>query len=294
MSYAAHEAMVAPARRRPALWRLAAGVLLVIAVTLTVGQTVIAAAATLLPAEGLDRFLRDLARADTAPAMLTMLLAMGALGLGALLAARLLHARPARSLFGPHPAALRQGLRVLGAIALLDAILLAVLGLGAEGLSLNMAPATWLALLPLSALAVLVQTGSEELFFRGYLQSQLAARFRSPLLWMGLPSLIFALGHYAATFGENAWLVAGWAGLFGLAAADLTARAGTLGPAMALHFANNAVVLLVVGLDGTMSGLALYVYPFGAADAAEIARALPLDYAVLGVSWLAARVALRA
>ncbi len=30
----------------------------------------------------------------------------------------------------------------------------------------------------------------EELVFRGYLQSQLAARFRSPLVWIVLPSLM--------------------------------------------------------------------------------------------------------
>jgi DNA-directed RNA polymerase subunit RPC12/RpoP len=40
---------------------------------------------------------------------------------------------------------------------------------------------------------VLIQTGAEEVLFRGYLQQQLAARFASPIAWMVLPSAIFAL-----------------------------------------------------------------------------------------------------
>lgn len=55
----------------------------------------------------------------------------------------------------------------------------------------------WLTLLPLSLLAILVQVSAEELLFRGYLQQQLAARFASPLVWMVVPSALFALGHYS-------------------------------------------------------------------------------------------------
>ncbi|HBS98322.1 MAG TPA: CPBP family intramembrane metalloprotease, partial [Citreicella sp.] len=91
-------------------------------------------------------------------------------------------------------------------------------------------PVTWLALLPLTLLALLVQTGSEEILFRGYLQSQLAARLPWPAVWLVLPSALFALGHHApAIYGANAGLVTLWAFVFGLAMADLTARSGTLG-----------------------------------------------------------------
>ncbi len=112
---------------------------------------------------------------------------------------------------------------------------------------------------------------------------------------MGIPAIIFAIGHYAAVmYGDNAAMVAVWAGLFGLLAADLTARTGSLGPAMGLHFMNNALVILFVSMDGPMSGLSLYVLPFSAQDAEEVAKVMPLDFVALGVSWLAARVAVRA
>ncbi len=58
--------------------------------------------------------------------------------------------------------------------------------------------------------ACLIQTGAEELVFRGYLQQQLAARFASPLIWMVLPALIFGAVHYdPATAGPNVWLDGG-------------------------------------------------------------------------------------
>jgi hypothetical protein len=48
-----------------------------------------------------------------------------------------------------------------------------------------------------------------------------------------------------------------------------------------------------VSLSGEMSGIALYRYPFGPGDEAAIASYLPIDLALMGVSWLAARLALR-
>jgi len=130
--------------------------------------------------------------------------------------------------------------------------------------------------------------------FRGYLQQQLAARFSHPLIWMFLPSALFGLAHYGPdTYGANAWLVVIWAGIFGALAADLTARSGTLGPAIALHFATNVSALLLVAPQGEMSGLALFQYSFPAHDEAAIRALLPIDFAAMMVGWLAARLALR-
>ncbi|MFC3118697.1 type II CAAX prenyl endopeptidase Rce1 family protein [Jhaorihella thermophila] len=65
-------------------------------------------------------------------------------------------------------------------------------------------------------------------------------------MWAVVPSVLFAAGHYVpAEAGPNAPLVAAWAGLFGLLMADLTARAGTLGPAIAVHMFNNITSLLL-------------------------------------------------
>ena len=50
---------------------------------------------------------------------------------------------------------------------------------------------------------------------------------------MCVPAALFAFGHYLpAEAGNNAIFVAAWAGLFGLLMADVTARAGNLGPAV--------------------------------------------------------------
>jgi membrane protease YdiL (CAAX protease family) len=148
-------------------------------------------------------------------------------------------------------------------------------------------------LLPLSLTGLLIQVSAEELVFRGYLQQQLAARFATPLIWAGVPALLFGLAHHDTAMGGNVWLVVIWAGLFGLLMADLTARAGTLGPAIAVHFVNNFLGLLVIAPAETLSGLALYTYTFSLADTAMVRQLLPVDFALMLVSWLAARLALR-
>ncbi|WP_242509437.1 CPBP family intramembrane glutamic endopeptidase [Rhodovulum imhoffii] len=85
----------------------------------------------------------------------------------------------------------------------------------------------WLRVLPLALPAIPIQTGSEKLFFRSCLQQQLTARVRAPLIWLPVPSALFAIGHYVPEdAGENAPAMVLWAGAFGLAAADLAARTG--------------------------------------------------------------------
>jgi membrane protease YdiL (CAAX protease family) len=155
-------------------------------------------------------------------------------------------------------------------------------------------PGTWMLFLPTTLVVLLIQTGAEEIYFRGYFQSQLAARFRHPAIWLGVPSVAFGLGHYMpGVYGDNALAIALWSVGFGLAAADLTARAGNLGPAVALHFVNNLSAVAVISMSGDMSGLALRLLPFGPEDTQAIAALLPVDLAMILLSWLAARVALR-
>ncbi|MEO1363377.1 MAG: CPBP family intramembrane glutamate endopeptidase, partial [Pseudomonadota bacterium] len=75
--------------------------------------------------------------------------------------------------------------------------------------------------------------------------------------------------------------------------ADLTARSGTLGPAIAVHFFNNVQAILLASPRGEMSGLALFVMPFGMGDEAQMAALMPVDLGWMIVAWLAARLALR-
>lgn len=293
--YAAFRQLVAPAEARPGLWRLAAGIVAVGVIAFLASQAMVFAALRLGDISDPMRLLSPGPGPARPVVTLLLLGSLGFLGLATFAAARIFQKRSPGSLIGPAGPALRQGLRVFGAVAILHGLLLAAALLfgGLPQVDQNLPTLGWLALLPVSLATLLVQTGSEELFFRGYLQSQLAARFRSPIVWMVLPSALFALGHLAAAFGPNAWAVAGWAGLFGLAAADLTARSGTLGPAIALHLVNNALVLLFVSMEGPLSGLALYTLPFGPSDAEAVASALPLDYLTLVAGWVIARLAIR-
>lgn len=156
------------------------------------------------------------------------------------------------------------------------------------------------ALLPLSMLAILVQTGTEEMLYRGYLQQQFAARFSSPVIWMVAPNLMFGFAHW--DLGGD-WVTSAqyviWTFLFGLACTDLTARTGSLAASIGFHFANNAYVFLFWAEETTPdSGLALLLFPYweGTSDAAPA----PLfdliffnDLALPVVLWLAVRLAIR-
>lgn len=154
--------------------------------------------------------------------------------------------------------------------------------------------------------ALIIQAGTEELYFRGYLQQQFAVMSDSKWVWMGLPSLLFGLGHYYNGFGPaDSVLYVLWATLLGMACADLTARTGSIGAAVGLHVSNNLFAFMIVSeIDMPSNGLALFLYPardYGAydyglhtlADPRVIPELLILALSV-GVMWLAARIGLRA
>lgn len=293
--YTAHEILVAPARARGTLPRLLAGFALLVLVAYGLNAALQAAMITWFP----DFWMRELAGAESqgasAPAMYLLLFSFAFIGIATMVATRIVYRRPALGVIGPLPLAVRQFWRVLRLLLLLGLLVFVLPPYDMGGdLVPNMAPGLWLALLPLSLLAILVQVGAEELLFRGFLQQGLAARFSSPLVWAVLPSALFAVGHYLPVeAGDNAWIVVAWAGVFGLLMADLTARAGTLGPAIAVHFVNNATSLLLVSVPDSLNGLALYTAPFSMADAEAMRAWLPVDFLAMLVGWLAARLALR-
>lgn len=293
--YAPHERMVLHARKAPQVWRLVLGVFLVSLVMFALTRAFFALCRAVMEPDAYFALIAQVEATDTVTGLLVLLILMGAMGIATMVAAELAHGRSASTLFGPARAFSGQFGRVFVALALLN-IALAILP--PWGLPQGTVPALprpqWIGLLPLTLAALLIQTGSEELLFRGYLQSQLAARFKSPGVWIVLPSALFAGLHYAPEiYQENASMVVLWAFVFGVAAADLTARSGTLGPAVALHLVNNFAAMAIVSLQGEMSGLALYHLPFGPGDTEALRALMPLDLALTGVSWLAARLALR-
>ncbi len=165
--------------------------------------------------------------------------------------------------------------------------------------------ATWALALGPGILAILVQVTAEEGFFRGYLQQRLAALDGRPLVWMVAPSVFFGALHYFNGSGPaEGVLWALFATLLGLACADLTARHGTIGPAIGLHLTMNIFSFCIVGMDGApQSGLALFLLPyqdrslfeFGLSDLLSpwgVFQALSLTLYV-GCLWLAARIGIR-
>lgn len=269
----AFDAFVAPARTRPALWRLLAGLLLATALWLA------AAFVLLRPAPPEPRGV-----------LLLYLASFAALALGTIVAARLLHRRGAASLLGPGGFRRRDFAAGVAAIAALVVVATAVAAVVAPPVR-QTAWSDWARLLPLALPLVLVQTAAEELVFRGYLMQGLAARFRTPLAWAFLPALAFGALHWdRAAYGADAWLAVAAATAVGLAFADVTAVTGNLSAAIGLHFANNVAALLLVAMPGPTAALALYVSPV---DALHPMRAwLVADIATTLAAWTAWRLAL--
>jgi membrane protease YdiL (CAAX protease family) len=296
MSYDAHDRLVAPARPTRAPWRLVAGLALGALLYVVLSQMIYSTVAGMMGAERYADFATRAGSEGTPAAVVLQLFTFAALVLALAVALRLLHHRGLMSLLGPLPDTLRTARGVLVAVALFTALLSVLPPWGGAPLPLeaNMPLPDWAALLPLGLAGLVLQVSAEELVFRGYIQSQIAARFSRPAIWMGVPALVFAAGHYSpAMHGDDAIYMAAWAGLFSLAASDLTARTGTLGPAIALHFVNNVSALLLVALPGPMSGLALYVVETGSTDMPGLRTLLLIDSMVLLNSWLVARLALR-
>lgn len=287
-------AYIAPARAYPQIWRLALGLALIAGVYFSwmafLGGLLWLASGL----DGLDLRLRVIGQGGDPWSLLLLLSTFAGMALGVWAAARLLHKRGLRSLFGRPAAVLRDFSLGVGVMLVvgggLSLVLLPFLPPLEAGVPLRL----WLMFLPLALLGIGLQTAAEELVFRGYLQQQLAARFTTPLVWMVLPSVLFGLAHYAPSeMGENTWLVVATTGLFGLIAADLTARTGALGLAWGLHFANNFLAILLISAMGGLDGLALFQLPEGAAHADVMRPLLLADMALMGVVWAACRLWLR-
>ncbi|NNE53884.1 MAG: CPBP family intramembrane metalloprotease [Sulfitobacter sp.] len=293
-AYRPHETYVAPARPHSELWRFLLGGILAGFAYLSLSQIYFSTAYALAQPNSAALH-RDLVSGATPLTMFLLLFSFGFMAVGVGISARILHKRSFLSLLGPMRVFWRDLRRVLFALlgVALAIVLLPPYDMGGAFVP-NLEPRLWLSLLPLSLIAVFVQVSAEEIVFRGYVQQQLAARFKSPLIWMVLPAFLFALGHYLPDMaGENALTIAIWAGIFGILMADLTARSGSLGPAIAVHFFNNVSAILIVALPDNLSGLSLYLAPFSMAEGEALQAWLPVDFATMFVCWLAARVAIR-
>jgi membrane protease YdiL (CAAX protease family) len=203
---------------------------------------------------------------------------------------RVLHSLGLRTLIGHVPTATGEFIKVSIYLSPLYGLLILPSLLLPEA-ELQYDLTTWLSLLPVMLPLLFVQISAEEFVFRGYLQSHFAALTSNPIIWMGLPSFLFGLIHFDPTGpAYSAWAYVIWATCLGLVCADLTARSGTLGPALAVHFINNIGALIILAADDWLYGAALYVWPtYGEPWVPWI----PFEALFLFSVWLAARLALR-
>ncbi len=289
----AFEAFVAPARARPQLWRLGLGCVLAIAVYFAGIAMIFGATYLIAGPERVSGIMASLASAETPSATLLLFLTFAGMALAPIAAARAMHKRGPGTLFGPRRTVFRDFARATGIVGVIYAIAVSIWFIGFDatpGLDFSL----WLTLLPLTLAGLLLQTGAEELLFRGYLQQQLAARFRSPVMWMILPSVIFGLVHYdPVTAGDNLWLIIASVTLFALVAADLTAVTGSLGAAWGFHFVNNFFAVGFIAVEGTLPGLALYLTPYAADDTGILRLLILADLATMVFAWAVLRRVLR-
>lgn len=289
MQYSAHLEFIAPAQARPQIWRTLLGLFLILAIYgLGIGL-IFGGIYVVSGSEGIQRWATEMVEATGPTGTLLVLATFVGMALGPMIVAMVLHRRSIGSLFGPVPRTVRHFFVAIIVCAL--AFGLSFLIPSDTRIEPALERALWLSFLPMALAGVLLQTGAEEVLFRGYLQQQLAARFASPVVWMVLPSVLFGFLHYQPeVMGDNALYVVAATGLFGLLAADLTAKTGSIGAAWGLHFANNVVAILIVALDGPLSGLALYTAPMSAASA-EIRPLILLDMGTTVATWVLIRLA---
>jgi membrane protease YdiL (CAAX protease family) len=277
-------ALSADARRYPQIWRFVLGL---VATPLTAIILLLCAVTVLslifqLVAPGVAESVLSTEADDATPFSTTLLLAgFILLIIGVKVAARI-HNRTLASLFGiGHRLIPRHFITGL-VVVLIFALLGAVLGGFSDAYVPNLTPTHWLVWLIPGLAAIFIQTLSEELIFRGYIQQQMTALSMNPLVWWILPSILFGFLHLnEATFGENKWLVVAAMTVMAMIASDVTARTGNISGAFGLHFGNNAIAIMVTGTPGPLSGLCLWLTPLDPSDveatrASILASLLPM------------------
>ncbi|HSF94905.1 MAG TPA: type II CAAX endopeptidase family protein [Thermohalobaculum sp.] len=262
------EQFAAPGTLRPGLWRLVVGVAIILLIWVLWTAAVLAAVALVNLASGmsvddaLTAMQAQIGSGEPLGVILTLLTFAG-IWPGTWAALRLMHAQRFATLLSP-TGLMRWSEFGTGLLLAVGFWLLTL----AFGMALAGAPARsdlplglWLAALSPLAVLVFFQASGEELIFRGYILQQLASRYRSPMIWAFLPSFLFGLLHYSGGAGLGiGWHYVAVTTLFGLAAAAMVWRTGSLALAMGMHTGMNMFSLSVVGIDGIIDGTQLFIY----------------------------------
>ncbi|MEM0934676.1 MAG: type II CAAX endopeptidase family protein [Pseudomonadota bacterium] len=282
------EASLHDAALYPQAWRIVLGVLLTLFIWMGGTALILAAATGVVAAQqgafGILPFLNSLAAPDTPVKVILLLSTFAGLAIGAVVSAGALHFRGPGSLLGPWPEWLR-GFATALAVLVPAYAALTLVAFAVDPPVPNVDLARWALWLPLAVPFLFLQIAAEELFFRGYLQQQLAVRYASRVVWMWIPSVVFAALHVSPQAGDNLPLVLLAAFTFALIAADLTERTGSLGAAMGLHFGNNFFGIFITSASGSITGLALYLSETDMSAAGPQSFGLSLTVILLLAVW---------
>ena len=258
MTYPGFDAFTAPARETSEIWRTLLGLVLTALIYAALGTGIIAGGGFLLESSGVGtRF--DILDGSTPPALFLVLFHFIAMAGAVILVTRYLHRRSGWTLVGDRSRLWRDFGTMAGyalVVGALGAALVAVF----VGVEWKFSFSRWMLYLPLALPLILLQTGAEELVFRGYLLQQLGARVgvAARAVWMLIPALLFAMLHVdPESQGTNYWAIVAVTAFFAILTADITARTGSIGAAWGLHFINNVQAILVFSLIGPLSGLSL-------------------------------------
>ncbi|MGC4024341.1 MAG: type II CAAX endopeptidase family protein [Mesorhizobium sp.] len=150
-----------------------------------------------------------------------------------------------------------KGLLAVLLTSVLSEILIYVLNPQFERTALDIG--TWLVFIVPILLLCFVQTSAEELLFRGYLPRNLANRFRSPLIWAVLPSIVFVCLHLTSQMSASQLvLVLISIGTLTVLLMFLVWLTGNLGAAFGVHMGNNLFGFALVAHQDEFAGLALF------------------------------------
>lgn len=193
---------------------------------------------------------------------LTMIASLSGLGMGVALSLRFIHKRNFKSVLGSQGKIDWSDFRK-AFLAFVGVYVVSVLALAPFDSGFRLTEASLLVWVGYAIPAIgliFLQTASEELFFRGYLVQGLAAKFANPAVWVLLPTLLFAAGHYGLEVGISvtiAYLLT--IALMGLSFTWLLIRTGNLGASIGAHFGNNIVALLLFSNTRDYNSLSLTV-----------------------------------
>lgn len=266
---ASFESYIDAARGRPGGWRILVGLLIigvfwVAGTVLVMGLWVGAQMAQGMDMQAALGTLNALAEGGgSPPIMAVMLLTFSGVWIGVLIVQKALHGVRFRSIFAPdlrvHWRDFAKGILLSLAFTIPGALVALMIS---DPVRTEMDLGYWLVwLVPLTAL-IFVQATAEELIFRGYLLQQLASISRSPVLWAGVPSVLFGLMHFSPGLPEGGGYYYVLVTLLtGLTLALLVWRAGNLWTAAGLHLATNTVGLTVIGAEGVLTGSQLWLLP---------------------------------